>query len=42
MMEYRVAREYCDSRVQTIFGGTTQIMKDIIGRNLGLSEVADK
>jgi alkylation response protein AidB-like acyl-CoA dehydrogenase len=36
MMEYRVARDYVDSRVQTIFGGTTEIMKDIIGRDLGL------
>lgn len=36
MMEYRVAREYVDSRIQTIFGGTTEIMKDIIGRDLGL------
>lgn len=36
MMEYRVARDYCDARIQTIFGGTTEIMKDIIGRNLGL------
>lgn len=36
MMEYRVARDYCDGRIQTIFGGTTEIMKDIIGRNLGL------
>ena len=36
MMEYRVARDYVDSRIQTIFGGTTEIMKDIIGRDLGL------
>jgi len=36
MMEYRVARDYCDARIQTIFGGTTEIMKDIIGRDLGL------
>ncbi|MEB3070708.1 acyl-CoA dehydrogenase family protein [[Mycobacterium] vasticus] len=36
MMEYRVARDYCDGRIQTIFGGTTEIMKDIIGRDLGL------
>ncbi|MDT5367811.1 MAG: hypothetical protein QOC62_2242 [Mycobacterium sp.] len=36
MMEYRVARDYVDSRVQTIFGGTTEIMKDIIGRDLEL------
>lgn len=36
MMEYRVARDYVDGRVQTIFGGTTEIMKDIIGKDLGL------
>jgi alkylation response protein AidB-like acyl-CoA dehydrogenase len=36
MMEYRVARDYTDSRIQTIFGGTTEIMKDLIGRDLGL------
>ncbi len=36
MNEYRVAREYVDARVQTIFGGTTEIMKDIIGRDLGV------
>jgi alkylation response protein AidB-like acyl-CoA dehydrogenase len=36
MTEYRVTRDYLDSRVETIFGGTTEIMKDIIGRSLGL------
>jgi len=36
MNEYRVARDYVDVRIQTIFGGTTEIMKDIIGRDLGL------
>ncbi|WP_299565208.1 acyl-CoA dehydrogenase family protein [uncultured Mycolicibacterium sp.] len=36
MMEYRVARAYCDGRIQTIFGGTTEIMKEIIGRDLGV------
>ena len=36
MMEYRVARDYVDARIQTIFGGTTEIMKEIIGRDLGL------
>jgi long-chain-acyl-CoA dehydrogenase len=36
MREYPVARAYVDSRVQTIFGGTTEIMKEIIGRGLGL------
>jgi alkylation response protein AidB-like acyl-CoA dehydrogenase len=34
--EYKVARDYVDTRIQTIFGGTTEIMKDIIGRDLGL------
>ena len=34
MREYPVAKAYLDSRVQTIYGGTTQIMKEIIGRSL--------
>jgi alkylation response protein AidB-like acyl-CoA dehydrogenase len=36
MMEYPVARAFLDSRVQTIYGGTTEIMKEIIGRGLGV------
>ena len=36
MTEYPVARAYVDSRVQTIYGGTTEIMKEIIGRGMGL------
>jgi acyl-CoA dehydrogenase len=36
MLEYPVARAYLNARVQTIFGGTTEIMKEIIGRGLGL------
>ncbi|HEY2281572.1 MAG TPA: acyl-CoA dehydrogenase family protein [Streptosporangiaceae bacterium] len=36
MLEYPVARAYLDARVQTIYGGTTEIMKEIIGRDLGL------
>ena len=36
MREYPVARAFTDGRVQTIFGGTTEIMKEIIGRGLGL------
>jgi acyl-CoA dehydrogenase len=36
MREFGVARAFTDSRVQTIFGGTTEIMKEIIGRGLGL------
>ncbi|SLC77224.1 acyl-CoA dehydrogenase [Mycobacteroides abscessus subsp. massiliense] len=34
MREYPVARAYMDSRIQTIYGGTTEIMKEIIGRSL--------
>ncbi|TPG35951.1 acyl-CoA dehydrogenase family protein [Mycolicibacterium hodleri] len=36
MNEYKVARDYVDVRIQTIYGGTTEIMKEIIGRDLGL------
>ena len=35
MMEYPIARAYLDTRVQTIYGGTTEIMKEIIGRAMG-------
>jgi len=35
MMEYPVAKAWMDSRVQTIYGGTTEIMKEIIGRSFG-------
>jgi alkylation response protein AidB-like acyl-CoA dehydrogenase len=36
MAEYPVARAFVNSRVQTIYGGTTEIQKEIIGRSLGL------
>ncbi|MBJ7463268.1 MAG: acyl-CoA dehydrogenase family protein [Mycolicibacterium sp.] len=36
MREYAVSRAFVDSRIQTIYGGTTEIMKEIIGRDLGL------
>ncbi|QNN51490.1 acyl-CoA dehydrogenase family protein [Nocardioides mesophilus] len=36
MSEYPVARAFVDSRIQTIYGGTTEIQKEIIGRSLGL------
>ena len=36
MTEYPVARAFVNSRVQTIYGGTTEIQKEIIGRSLGL------
>lgn len=35
MMEYPIARMYLDARVQTIYGGTTEIMKEIIGKTMG-------
>jgi alkylation response protein AidB-like acyl-CoA dehydrogenase len=34
MLEYPIARAFLDSRVQTIYGGSTEIMKEIIGRSL--------
>ena len=36
MLEYPVAKAWLDSRVQTIYGGTTEIQKEIIGRSLGV------
>jgi len=36
MAEYPIARAYVNSRVQTIYGGTTEIQKEIIGRSLGI------
>ena len=36
MTEYPIARAYVNCRVQTIYGGTTEIQKEIIGRSLGL------
>ena len=37
MMEYPIARAYADARVTRIYGGATEIMKEIIGRSLKLS-----
>ena len=34
MADYPIARAYMDGRVQTIYGGTSEIMKRIIARNL--------
>lgn len=34
MNEYAVGKAYVDTRIQTIYGGTTEIMKQIIGRDL--------
>ena len=36
MVEYPIARAWVDSRIQTIYAGTTEVMKEIIGRSLGL------
>jgi acyl-CoA dehydrogenase len=38
MEEYRISRMYTDARVTRIFAGTSEIMKEIIGRGLGLDE----
>ncbi|GAB2826140.1 acyl-CoA dehydrogenase family protein [Actinocorallia aurea] len=34
MLEYPIARAYQDARITTIYGGTTEIMKEIIGKSL--------
>ncbi len=35
MKEYPIAKAYVDARAQKIYGGTSEIMKEIIGRSLG-------
>ena len=37
MWEYPIARAYADARVQRIYGGTNEIMKEVISRSMGLS-----
>ena len=36
MEEYPIARMWRDGRVQRIYGGTNEIMRDIVGRALGV------
>ena len=36
MWEYPVARAYADARVQRIYGGTNEIMKEVVARSMGL------
>jgi alkylation response protein AidB-like acyl-CoA dehydrogenase len=36
MLEYPIARAYADARVTRIYGGTNEIMKEIVGRSLAL------
>ena len=37
MWEYPITRAYADARVQRIYGGTNEIMKEVITRAMGLS-----
>jgi acyl-CoA dehydrogenase len=37
MWEYPITRAYADARVQRIYGGTNEIMKEVITRSMGLS-----
>ena len=37
MWEYPITRAYADARVQRIYGGTNEIMKEVIARKMGLS-----
>jgi alkylation response protein AidB-like acyl-CoA dehydrogenase len=36
MLEHPISRAFADARVTRIYGGTTEIMKEVIGRSLGL------
>jgi alkylation response protein AidB-like acyl-CoA dehydrogenase len=38
MQECQIARDYADARISRIYGGTTEIMKEVIGRAMGLGE----
>ena len=36
MLEYPIARAYADARVTRIYGGSNEIMKEIVGRSMNL------
>jgi alkylation response protein AidB-like acyl-CoA dehydrogenase len=36
MLEYPIARAFTDARVTRIYGGTNEIMKEIVGRSMGM------
>jgi alkylation response protein AidB-like acyl-CoA dehydrogenase len=38
MVEYPIARAWADARITRIYGGTTEVMKEIVGRSLGLGD----
>ena len=38
MDEYEISRLYADARISRIYAGTSEIMKEIIGRGLGLDD----
>ena len=38
MWEYPITRAYADARVQRIYGGTNEIMKEVITRSMGLGK----
>ncbi len=42
MDEYEISRLYADARISRIYAGTSEIMREIIGRGLGLDERTKK
>jgi alkylation response protein AidB-like acyl-CoA dehydrogenase len=36
ILEYPITRAFADARITRIYGGTTEIMKEVVGRSLGL------
>jgi acyl-CoA dehydrogenase len=38
MLEYPIARTYADARVSRIYGGTNEIMKEVVARSMGLGK----